>query len=320
MDVMIDLETLGNKETTAVVSIGVVVFDIDKKTILDKYYATLDVQNQLKKGRTVVADVLKWWMNQPNSSKKVFAEDAKDPKVALKEIWTMLDKYRPLTVWGNGSGFDINIVENMYDMYEERLPWHYTHVNDLRTFIRFVGKRAKVEKGGTNHNALDDAISQVNYIFKHYNKETGQVEIPSSELSPVANLANPEKANTPETEVPKNDPKEVVLATDVSPKDLNQIIVDDIKESSINYAKLNATPGTTDKGREMLANAYTAGANEWAARFEGNSKKMWDLIEAFRKADESMMGKELTEELMKNSMTLVRDAIGAIVGEKGLHG
>ena len=45
----------------------------------------------------------------------------------------------------------------------------FYNIMDLRTFRRFVGNGAKVPKlEGTNHNALDDCINQINYMFEHY--------------------------------------------------------------------------------------------------------------------------------------------------------
>jgi hypothetical protein len=297
-DVMIDLETLGNKEDCVVVSIGVVVFDIDKKTILDSYYSALNVDNQMKKGRTVVADTLQWWMKQADAAKKVFSEDAKDPKLALQEIWAMLDKYRPLTVWGNGSGFDVNIVENMYDMYHEKLPWFYTNVNDFRTFARFVGKKEKLVKKAINHNALDDAKAQVEYIFKHYNPATGAVETPA------------------EVQIT---PKEEIVGDYPDIDGISDVVLEHISVEANNHVHEVVNANTTKQGKKMVYDAYKTGAQIWAAKFESNSKKMWDLVNAFRQADQKLVGKELTEELLQQSMTDTRTALQAILGDKGLH-
>lgn len=182
-DVMIDLETLGTSPDAAVVSIGVVIFDLDKKVILEEFYAPLDVKEQMKRGRKVDPDTLNWWMGQSDAAKKVFSEKAQDFKSILQTLSGILDKYRPLTVHGNSSTFDVSIMENAYAMYDVKLPWHYTKVNCFRTFRRFIGNNEKVEKTGIAHNALDDARDQVLYMFKHYNKNTSvNPTVPSDDL------------------------------------------------------------------------------------------------------------------------------------------
>ena len=77
-----------------------------------------------------------------------------------------------MKVWGNGSTFDISIMENILNMYRIKLPWSYNGVMDLRTFRRFIARGATVENLGVAHNALDDAKSQAVFVIKHSNPES----------------------------------------------------------------------------------------------------------------------------------------------------
>ena len=67
---------------------------------------------------------------------------------------------------GNGSTFDIFIMEHMFIDYGLIHPWGYSKIMDLRTFKRFVAKGKYVRKVGVAHNALDDAISQAKFVME----------------------------------------------------------------------------------------------------------------------------------------------------------
>jgi exodeoxyribonuclease VIII len=170
-DIMIDLETLGQNPDTCVISLGACVFDIETGEIGPTFYMALDVEEQMERGRSITADTLKWWMGQSGAAKKVFHEQAKSSQEVLQtfKLWVeaqgTVSKIRP---WGNGSSFDISIMEDLLRMYKVKCPWLFYNVMDMRTFRRFVANNAKVEKTGTNHNALDDAKSQAQFCIDHY--------------------------------------------------------------------------------------------------------------------------------------------------------
>lgn len=69
--------------------------------------------------------------------------------------------------WGNGSTFDITIIENLLRQYNVDPPWMFWNVMDLRTFRKYVAGGAKVVKLGVDHNALDDAVSQAMYVMEY---------------------------------------------------------------------------------------------------------------------------------------------------------
>lgn len=171
-DLMIDFETLGQTPTTTVISLGAVFFNPDTGEMGPSFYMAFDVDEQIKRGRTIDGSTLKWWMGQSGAAKKVFNEQAKPAKDVLELFakWVLgqntISKVYP---WGNGSSFDISIIEDLFRMYEVKCPWMFYNVFDLRTFKRFVANGAKVDKSeGTNHNALDDAKNQAQYVIDHY--------------------------------------------------------------------------------------------------------------------------------------------------------
>lgn len=172
MDIMVDLETLGIGNDAVVISIGACQFDIEKKSIGSTFYMALDIQDQLNKGRKIDASTLKWWFSQSNAAQKIFHEKAKPSEEVLKTfaIWLgQLTNKKDRKVWGNGSTFDISIMEDLLATFNIETPWMFSSVMDLRTFRRFIGKGAKVENMGVSHHALDDAVAQAKYVILQCN-------------------------------------------------------------------------------------------------------------------------------------------------------
>lgn len=176
-DLMIDLETLGTHTKAPIISIGAVFFDIEKKELGPTFYGVLDVADQIdSKIRFADASTIKWWMSQSGAAKRVFKDNAHPTAPSLETFadWILntvgskSKSTKKVTVWGNGSGFDITLMETMFEDYKIKCPWMYYKVNDLRTFKRFVAKGEAVQKlEGTDHNALDDAVNQANYVLKY---------------------------------------------------------------------------------------------------------------------------------------------------------
>jgi len=176
-DLMIDLETLGTNVDAPVISIGAVYFDIESRSMGNTFYETLDVADQIDtKIRFADSSTIKWWMSQADAAKNVFKEGSNPSKVVMSAFrqWIMLNSKAGKTSkqttkcipWGNGSGFDITLMETMFKDYDVQCPWMFWNVMDLRTFRRFIGKGRKVEKHGVDHNAMFDAKSQVIYMFE----------------------------------------------------------------------------------------------------------------------------------------------------------
>lgn len=175
--VMIDLETLGTTPECVTISLGACFFDLVRGTIGPTFYLALDVQDQIDKGRKIDADTIKWWMGQSGAAKKVFAEGAKSPAEVLTLFSAWLNANsgtKERFVWGNGATFDISIMESLYRTYNIKVPWLFYNVMDVRTFRKYLCKNEKIAKGGVNHNALDDAHSQAQFIIDHFKGNVDQ--------------------------------------------------------------------------------------------------------------------------------------------------
>lgn len=171
-DLMIDLETLGQGPDAVVLSIGAVFFDIESEKVGNGFYTALDMAPQLKAGRKTNAETIKWWMSQGQAARHVFEDEALHPIEALNRFVEFIknESEDAILVWGNGSTFDIIILERLLKDFNYAPLWPYSNIMDLRTFRRFVGKGKKIPRSEGHHNALVDAVDQANYVLHHTRK------------------------------------------------------------------------------------------------------------------------------------------------------
>lgn len=164
-NVMIDIETMGTGHNAAVIAIGAVRFDPDTGDIdPDAFYMKIDKYDADKHG-VIDLSTLEWWDRQSEEARiEAFSGAATTYYAAnaLSEWLNISDK-----VWGNGACFDITVLESMFKSVNCLIPWKFWNVRDCRTVeamaYGLVGK-GDIERKGTHHNALDDAIYQASYI------------------------------------------------------------------------------------------------------------------------------------------------------------
>lgn len=158
-NVMIDLETMDTASTAAIVSIGAVKFN--KESILDEFYAIIDLADCVNHGLTMSPSTVQWWISQPNKS------DTFDGNKSNLLAPTLLTFAKWLgdgaRVWGNGSDFDNVILRNAYDACNLPLPWKYYNNMCYRTIKNLFP--TAMNRVGSHHNALDDAKSQALHLI-----------------------------------------------------------------------------------------------------------------------------------------------------------
>ena len=165
---MIDLETLDLKPSSKIVSIGAVLFDPRQSKLGDTFYMELDHKEQ--KDRTSDPSTITWWKGQPPEVRKSLKGTEH-----LKDMLEDLEFFLPadVKVWGNGSIFDIAILEDAYRSWELEVPWKFWNVLDMRTIKAvYEAGRGGFSRacGGTKHNALDDAVHQAESVCIMWNK------------------------------------------------------------------------------------------------------------------------------------------------------
>jgi hypothetical protein len=164
-DLMIDLETLDVTDSAVVVSLGAQFFDIaaDGYPETEAISAAFDFQQQIDLGRTLSASTIKWWMTQGNAARSETFNATQYPIEDIALLLADMSKINKTTrIWGNGSGFDLNIVRSLFRTHGLEFPFRYSADMDLRTLRMLAGNpKYPTKRSFVAHAALDDARYQV---------------------------------------------------------------------------------------------------------------------------------------------------------------
>ena len=161
-DVMIDLETLGTTADAVILSIGAVKFDLNTGEMGDAgFYASISIESNLQWKRRISEDTLLWWFRQDAAARQVFFEPKEVLDVSLVQFsdWVGTGDY---TVWSNGADFDLPMLAHAFTDCGIETPWKFYNSRCFRTYKNLPGaKNIRLPHAGVKHNALADAVAQV---------------------------------------------------------------------------------------------------------------------------------------------------------------
>lgn len=175
-DVMIDLETMGNGPDAAIIAIGAVEFDINKKQVGERFYVAVDLATAIEAGGVMDASTVLWWFDQSNEARRVFTEEGAHIANALHKFAVWMEKRGGgVRVWGNGAAFDNVVLASAYRRNQTPQPWKYWNDRCYRT-VKSLAPGVKMKRTGTHHNAVDDAESQALHLIDiiHSNRATAE--------------------------------------------------------------------------------------------------------------------------------------------------
>lgn len=165
-NVMLDLETLGTAPGCPIVSIGAVAF-CPNEGLGDRFYVEINPNSCRQAGLVPTTETIKWWTDQPGGVDFLKRVDSRGEllSVALTEFTHWLEKFghAEVKVWGNGSDFDNAIIQYAYKAIGLEAPWKFWNNRCFRTLKDLLGAGRKMDRVGTHHNALDDAITQAKF-------------------------------------------------------------------------------------------------------------------------------------------------------------
>ena len=170
MNIMIDLETLGTKPNSAILSVGAVAFD--KEGIHDQYYANVDLEDSLKKNYDVDASTVYWWLKQSAEAGCIISSNLKPVRAVLIDLQFFFKKHAPKEVWANSPSFDLVMLKNAFNKENLDILWNFWDERDYRTFLNLT-KQERVHPAVV-HNALEDAIAQATTVMNYLNKGGGK--------------------------------------------------------------------------------------------------------------------------------------------------
>lgn len=179
--IMLDIETLGNTPTSAIIAIGAAAFNFESDE-MDTFYIEVSSDSCLELGCTTDKSTMTWWEKQSEEARKILTSpDAEPLPVALEKFtqWIIAKrkaaKKMELGIWGNDNTFDIVITENAFRVCNMAFPWNFWESRSVRTLV-WLGQQIGIDpkktltREGVHHNAVDDSVFQAKYckaIMEH---------------------------------------------------------------------------------------------------------------------------------------------------------
>lgn len=162
--VMVDIETWGTSNDAIPVSLGACKFD--STDILDQFHVGIDPRSAQEFGLKIDAGTILWWFDaERDEARRQWLELEKiDLASALLGFAEWCGNGDPVVaIWGNGSTFDNIILRSAYKAVGLAYPVPFWADQCYRT-MKNRTPGIKLERIGTHHNALDDAISQARHL------------------------------------------------------------------------------------------------------------------------------------------------------------
>ena len=174
-DLMIDTETAGLPHTGALLSIGACFFDLHTQTIGPTFNRTIHLASSVKHGGTMDPGTVLWWLRQDPKAQKGVAYNGEPIDLVLNDFSKWIAEHcrvEDVRPWGNSISMDMTLINGAYKRLGLPTPWHFTNERDFRT-VRNQFPQIEYDpsqKGDGAHNALADAVFQVEHLFKIKNR------------------------------------------------------------------------------------------------------------------------------------------------------
>lgn len=182
---MIDVETFGKGPYSSIIALGVVHFDPNNESSpVQAFYVAISPQLSQKAGFRIEADTVCWWMMPAQRA----AYDAwlADLKFSPHEAMTGFNEwlqhldivdppdqpidpdrpYKHRVMWGNGPGFDNELLRQHFGVLNIELPWDYGGDRCFRTFKNLPRAWDARPSDGPRlaHRADHDALYQATWL------------------------------------------------------------------------------------------------------------------------------------------------------------
>lgn len=163
--IMVDLETLGTKPNSLMLTIGAIRFNPWKNDIdtdmndMDTFYRRVSFESYEGLDHVIDDATLEWWGKQDESVRaEAFAEDDRhDIRNVLVDFHKWCGGID--AIWANGTGFDLNILEHFSRELKRGVAWNYWQARDARTLYALTPNLERPK--GAAHHALWDCWSQL---------------------------------------------------------------------------------------------------------------------------------------------------------------
>ena len=172
-ELMIDIETSGNKPGCKVLSLGA--FGFDKNGNQVEFYRRFDTKSQIAQGLEDDVGTMMWWSKQGKEAfEEAFGGDT-DPINGIAEFkqWVMQNfntgKYDKFKAWSRGIDFDFPILNRFFAAFGfNGCPWQFWQQYDYRTVANLFQVIKSAEGNVLKHSAIEDAKAQMRGLRAFY--------------------------------------------------------------------------------------------------------------------------------------------------------
>ncbi|MFA5723953.1 MAG: 3'-5' exonuclease [Candidatus Pacearchaeota archaeon] len=172
-NLMIDIETMGNKSQSVICSLAAVEFDILTGQTGRSFYEKSSIQSCLDIGLKVNGDTIEWWLSQVDKARQEISGGGKNITEVLHKFRLFLESLgtENLQIWGNSPRFDLGILEDAYIATKHQIPWNFRLERDLRTLVAFAPEiKRNCQVVGVAHFPIDDCLFQIEYCCAIWKK------------------------------------------------------------------------------------------------------------------------------------------------------
>lgn len=159
--VMLDLETMGNGPSAAIVAIGAVSFSVEGG-VLDEFYKAVSLETSVLAGGVMDPSTVLWWLQQSNEAREQLFKQSSTIELALAEFKEWLPQ--GAKVWGNGAAFDNVILASACRRLNLDAPWKHWEDRCYRT-MKAMYRSIPSVKPEVPHHALYDAKAQAEHLI-----------------------------------------------------------------------------------------------------------------------------------------------------------
>lgn len=164
-DVMIDLETMGNRPGCAIRSIGACAFDPVSGATWRHFKVNIEPDSCARLELHEDPDTRAWWANQSAEAQAAFEVDPVSIESAFYQLIKAFPWLKSTRVWCHGANFDDPILKVAFHraVGDHCVPWSFYNVRCTRTLYALAGIKPD-RSVGVHHDALDDAIAQAKAV------------------------------------------------------------------------------------------------------------------------------------------------------------
>jgi hypothetical protein len=171
MDVILDLETYSTRSDAVILSFAAIRFkranmttrgsSLPLKTEMETFYRRVTIGSCEALGLHTDPETVVWWSKQ---DKKVRDECINNTdRVSIEKALTDFKSWfgRSRYIWGNGSCFDVTIIETAMNRCGLTPPWKFWNIRDVRTLYDLGGVRSSELPQADLHNPIDDCYREL---------------------------------------------------------------------------------------------------------------------------------------------------------------